>query len=221
MLPLDNLKIRDVEKGFMSNKHVFAIFNTEQRCVGVPAASWGSLPHPGGPCRILGVPAASWGSLLHPGGPCCVPGVPAVSQGTLPHPGGPCLFPGVPAESFGSPLLGSPFPVGALCFQALPHFGGGSLAPKMAASSLAFLPPNQAFLPLCGVPSPTMGSPALCGAPPPPFWGPLPTPTPRLPPPGTCTRTCGRSSWPATRRRTWTAGRRRSCGPGSILRRTR
>lgn len=31
MLPLDNLKIRDVEKGFMSNKHVFAIFNTEQR----------------------------------------------------------------------------------------------------------------------------------------------------------------------------------------------
>uniref|UniRef100_A0A2K5YIM7 dynamin GTPase n=1 Tax=Mandrillus leucophaeus TaxID=9568 RepID=A0A2K5YIM7_MANLE len=30
MLPLDNLKIRDVEKGFMSNKHVFAIFNTEQ-----------------------------------------------------------------------------------------------------------------------------------------------------------------------------------------------
>ncbi|XP_064416971.1 dynamin-2 isoform X3 [Latimeria chalumnae] len=33
MLPLDNLKIRDVEKGFMSNKHVFAIFNTEQRNV--------------------------------------------------------------------------------------------------------------------------------------------------------------------------------------------
>lgn len=31
MLALDNLKIRDVEKGFMSNKHVFAIFNTEQR----------------------------------------------------------------------------------------------------------------------------------------------------------------------------------------------
>ncbi|XP_014748721.1 PREDICTED: dynamin-2 [Sturnus vulgaris] len=31
MLPLDNLKIRDVEKGFMSTKHVFAIFNTEQR----------------------------------------------------------------------------------------------------------------------------------------------------------------------------------------------
>lgn len=31
MLPLDNLKIRDVEKGFMSTKHIFAIFNTEQR----------------------------------------------------------------------------------------------------------------------------------------------------------------------------------------------
>ncbi|XP_055365849.1 dynamin-2-like isoform X6 [Betta splendens] len=30
MLPLDNLKLRDVEKGFMSSKHVFAIFNTEQ-----------------------------------------------------------------------------------------------------------------------------------------------------------------------------------------------
>lgn len=32
MLPLDNLKLRDVEKGFMSSKHIFAIFNTEQRC---------------------------------------------------------------------------------------------------------------------------------------------------------------------------------------------
>ena len=31
MLPLDNLKLRDVEKGFMSAKHVFAIFNTESR----------------------------------------------------------------------------------------------------------------------------------------------------------------------------------------------
>ncbi|XP_034736468.1 dynamin 3a isoform X3 [Etheostoma cragini] len=29
MLPLDNLKLRDVEKGFMSSKFVFAIFNTE------------------------------------------------------------------------------------------------------------------------------------------------------------------------------------------------
>ncbi|KAK3567626.1 hypothetical protein QTP86_020272 [Hemibagrus guttatus] len=33
MLPLDNLKVRDVEKGFMSSKHMFAIFNTEQRNV--------------------------------------------------------------------------------------------------------------------------------------------------------------------------------------------
>ncbi|XP_075889256.1 dynamin-2 isoform X2 [Nelusetta ayraudi] len=33
MLPLDNLKIRDVEKGFMSTKHTFGIFNTEQRNV--------------------------------------------------------------------------------------------------------------------------------------------------------------------------------------------
>ncbi|KAG9350938.1 hypothetical protein JZ751_024827 [Albula glossodonta] len=31
MLPLDNLKVRDVEKSFMSSKHIFAIFNTEQR----------------------------------------------------------------------------------------------------------------------------------------------------------------------------------------------
>ncbi|XP_028817568.1 dynamin 3a isoform X2 [Denticeps clupeoides] len=33
MLPLDNLKVRDMEKTFMSTKHVFAIFNTEQRNV--------------------------------------------------------------------------------------------------------------------------------------------------------------------------------------------
>lgn len=31
MLPLDNLKVRDVEKSFMSSKHIFALFNTEQR----------------------------------------------------------------------------------------------------------------------------------------------------------------------------------------------
>lgn len=31
MLPLDNLKLRDIEKSFMSSKHVFALFNTEQR----------------------------------------------------------------------------------------------------------------------------------------------------------------------------------------------
>ncbi|XP_035508810.1 dynamin 3a isoform X2 [Morone saxatilis] len=33
MLPLDNLKLRDAEKGFMSSKFVFAIFNTELRNV--------------------------------------------------------------------------------------------------------------------------------------------------------------------------------------------
>ncbi|XP_028979142.1 dynamin-3 isoform X4 [Esox lucius] len=33
MLPLDNLKLRDVEKGFMSTKHIFGIFNTESRNV--------------------------------------------------------------------------------------------------------------------------------------------------------------------------------------------
>ncbi|XP_064415967.1 dynamin 3a isoform X3 [Latimeria chalumnae] len=33
MLPLDNLKVRDVEKGFMSSKHIFAMFNTEHRNV--------------------------------------------------------------------------------------------------------------------------------------------------------------------------------------------
>ncbi|XP_018525753.1 dynamin 3a isoform X3 [Lates calcarifer] len=33
MLPLDNLKLRDVEKGFMSSKFVFAVFNTESRNV--------------------------------------------------------------------------------------------------------------------------------------------------------------------------------------------
>uniref|UniRef100_A0A8C7JPB9 Dynamin-2 n=1 Tax=Oncorhynchus kisutch TaxID=8019 RepID=A0A8C7JPB9_ONCKI len=33
MLPLDNLKLRDVEKGFMSTKHVFGVFNTESRNV--------------------------------------------------------------------------------------------------------------------------------------------------------------------------------------------
>ena len=31
MLPLDNLKVRDVEKSFMSSKHIFSIFNTESR----------------------------------------------------------------------------------------------------------------------------------------------------------------------------------------------
>ena len=31
MLSLDNLKVKDVEGGFMSKKHLFALFNTEQR----------------------------------------------------------------------------------------------------------------------------------------------------------------------------------------------
>lgn len=39
MLSVDNLKLRDVEKGFMSSKHIFALFNTEQRCL--PAPRWG------------------------------------------------------------------------------------------------------------------------------------------------------------------------------------
>ncbi|XP_061554734.1 dynamin-1a isoform X2 [Phycodurus eques] len=33
MLQVDNLRLRDVEKGFMSSKHIFALFNTEQRNV--------------------------------------------------------------------------------------------------------------------------------------------------------------------------------------------
>ena len=33
MLPLDNLKVRDIEKSFMSSKHIFCIFNTESRLV--------------------------------------------------------------------------------------------------------------------------------------------------------------------------------------------
>lgn len=37
MLSVDNLKLRDVEKGFMSSKHIFALFNTEQRCLPAPS----------------------------------------------------------------------------------------------------------------------------------------------------------------------------------------
>lgn len=37
MLPVDNLKLRDVEKGFMSSKHIFALFNTEQRYARISA----------------------------------------------------------------------------------------------------------------------------------------------------------------------------------------
>ncbi|XP_034059563.1 dynamin-1a isoform X3 [Gymnodraco acuticeps] len=33
MLQVDNLKLREVEKGFMSSKHIFALFNSEQRNV--------------------------------------------------------------------------------------------------------------------------------------------------------------------------------------------
>ena len=33
MLPLDNLKLRDLEAGFMSRRHMFAIYNPENRNV--------------------------------------------------------------------------------------------------------------------------------------------------------------------------------------------
>ena len=33
MLPLDNLKLRDMEAGFMSRRHMFAIYNPEGRNV--------------------------------------------------------------------------------------------------------------------------------------------------------------------------------------------
>lgn len=33
MLPLDGLKIRDIESGFMSRRHTFALFNPDQRSV--------------------------------------------------------------------------------------------------------------------------------------------------------------------------------------------
>ena len=39
MMPLDNLKFRDVERGFMSSKFVFALFNTELRFVFVHEAN--------------------------------------------------------------------------------------------------------------------------------------------------------------------------------------
>lgn len=39
MLSVDNLKLRDVEKGFMSSKHIFALFNTEQRCLPAPGCN--------------------------------------------------------------------------------------------------------------------------------------------------------------------------------------
>ena len=33
MLPLDGLKLRDIEQGFMSRRHTFALFNPEGRNV--------------------------------------------------------------------------------------------------------------------------------------------------------------------------------------------
>ena len=33
MLPLDNLKLRDMEAGFMSRRHMFAVYNPENRNV--------------------------------------------------------------------------------------------------------------------------------------------------------------------------------------------
>lgn len=41
MMPLDNLKFRDAERGFMSSKFVFALFNTELRFVSVLEANNG------------------------------------------------------------------------------------------------------------------------------------------------------------------------------------
>uniref|UniRef100_A0A674H3B5 dynamin GTPase n=1 Tax=Taeniopygia guttata TaxID=59729 RepID=A0A674H3B5_TAEGU len=66
MLPLDNLKIRDVEKGFMSTKHIFAIFNTEQRWGILPPAFSGIFPFPRSqPC--------SWRLGSHAGGSSTFP----------------------------------------------------------------------------------------------------------------------------------------------------
>ena len=35
MLSLDNLKVRDIESGFLSRRPSFALFNTEGRSVGI------------------------------------------------------------------------------------------------------------------------------------------------------------------------------------------
>ena len=43
MLPLDNLKIRDMEpSGFMSKRHAFAVFNVETRSAPQPGADLGT-----------------------------------------------------------------------------------------------------------------------------------------------------------------------------------
>lgn len=39
MLPVDNLKLKDIEKSFMSSKHIFALFNTEHRLTSDPVLS--------------------------------------------------------------------------------------------------------------------------------------------------------------------------------------
>lgn len=41
MMPLDNLKFRDAERGFMSSKFALALFNTELRFVSVHEANNG------------------------------------------------------------------------------------------------------------------------------------------------------------------------------------
>lgn len=43
MLPLDNLKVRDVEKSFMSSKHIFCIFNTESRSAARPYQTYNTF----------------------------------------------------------------------------------------------------------------------------------------------------------------------------------
>jgi len=80
MLPLDNLKLRDVEKGFMSSKHVFAIFNTEQRC-GCPSLLkhhiflcsfgldyWQLIGYMCASQECVQRPASDWIGLWHAGG---------------------------------------------------------------------------------------------------------------------------------------------------------
>jgi hypothetical protein len=46
MLPLDGLKLRDVEQGFMSRRHTFALFNPEGRNVykvSTGTSNWSSV----------------------------------------------------------------------------------------------------------------------------------------------------------------------------------
>lgn len=39
MLPLDGLKIKDIEAGFMSRRNTFALFNPDQRLVEQPVCA--------------------------------------------------------------------------------------------------------------------------------------------------------------------------------------